>query len=53
MHNKYLMDKGFTSAGYGTKREMQSKGMRGKQAGRYKAYRVVPYGKKYELYVKR
>lgn len=52
-HNKMLMRKGYSSCGYGTKKQMQEKGMKGKQTGFYKSYRVVPYENRYELYAKR
>ena len=52
-HMKSLMKKGFESCGYGSKKEMSKKGQKGKESGRYKAYRVVPYKNKYELYAKK
>lgn len=54
MHKTELVKKGYKSVDKcsGTTR-LQNKGKMMKSTGKIKSYRVVPYGKGYELYVKK
>ena len=54
MHRKDLVKEGYKSIDTcsGTKR-LQTKGKFWKAQGKIKSYRIVPYGGRYELYIKR
>lgn len=51
-HRKDLMKQGFKSKAFGKQETLQNVAIRLKQKGVLKAYRVVPFNKQYELYVK-
>ena len=51
-HRKDLIKQGYKSKGYGTKKDMQDKGQHLVVLKRAKYYRVVPYGRRWELYAK-